>query len=300
MNSRTAQAPERTSVPTTDGLRLSALLEGRADQPMDAPARLPTLVFVHGYPDNLHIWDAVIEPLKSRYRIVRYDVRGAGLSDAPPSWRGYRLRQLLADFRRVIDRFSPDAPVHLVGHDWGSIQSWEFVSDPALAGRIASFVSVSGPSLDYLSQALRRQAPSGRVLKQIAASWYVGAFHLPMLAPMVWKLGLGRAWPALLGRLEKLHGIASHASQQRDGSNGIGLYRANVVARLLQPRALHAIAPVLLVVATRDPFVTGFHLDAIERWVPELSRVEIDAGHWLPLSQPAWLATQIAAWVARH
>jgi len=277
---------ERLSIPTTDGLRLSALVEGRKDG--------PTLVFVHGYPDNLHVWDAVVERLKSRYRIVRYDVRGAGLSDAPADLRGYGLRQLLADFRRVIDQLSPDEPVHLIGHDWGSIQGWEFATEPALQGRISRYTSISGPCLDHVGFAQRARGVDAATLRQLASSWYIGAFHLPLLAPSVWKLGLARHWPRVLARLEDTPPPAAHTTQLRDGVNGIALYRANVLPRLLRPRPHHAIAPVQLIAVEGDPFVKAALLEGIEQWVPELTRQWVAAHHWLPLSKPDWLADTIA------
>lgn len=286
MKNSALQSPERIAIPTTDGLQLSALVEGKA--------KGPTLVFVHGYPDNLHVWDGVVALLKDRYRIIRYDVRGAGLSDAPRSLRGYTLRQLLADFRRVIDTLSPDTPVHLVGHDWGSIQAWEFATEPALAGRISGYTTISGPSLDHVGHALRAQGLTRRTPREAAASWYIGAFHLPLLGPTVWKLGLARQWPRVLARMEALPKPAAHASQLRDGVNGINLYRANVLPRLAKPRARHAIAPVQLIVAEQDAFVKAHLLQGIERWAPQLQRDSVRAKHWLPLSKPQWLAERIA------
>ncbi len=282
---------QRIRIPTTDGLSLSALVEGHATG--------PTLVFVHGYPDNLHVWDAVVATLKTRYRIIRYDVRGAGQSDAPPTLRGYRMTQLTADFRRVIDHLSPDAPVHLVGHDWGSIAGWQFATEPALAGRIARYTSISGPGLDHVGHQLRARGVSAATLRQLAASWYMGAFHLPLLAPAVWRLGLARHWPRVLARIERKPGHAPQATQLRDGINGIGLYRANLLPHLLRPRARHAIAPVQLVTATRDPFVSRDLLEGLERWASPLTRVTVDAGHWLPLTQPDWLAAEIARFNTR-
>ena len=151
----------RQPIATTDGLHLSALVEGRSEG--------PTLVFVHGYPDNLHVWDAVVGPLKAHYRIIRYDVRGAGQSEAPRQRSGYRFTQLTADFRRVIDQLSPDAPVHLIGHDWGSIQGWQFATEPALAGRIAGFTSISGPCFDHAGHQLHRRGPLARADRRQAA-----------------------------------------------------------------------------------------------------------------------------------
>ena len=282
----------RLSIPTTDGLQLSALVEGKETG--------PTLVFVHGYPDNLQVWDGVVALLKNRYRIIRYDVRGAGLSDAPASLRSYRLQQLLADFRRVIDRLSPEAPVHLIGHDWGSIQAWEFATEPALQGRISGYTTISGPSLDHIGHALRAQGLSRRTPRELAASWYVGAFHLPLLGPAVWKLGLARYWPRVLARIEALPKPAAHATQLRDGVNGINLYRANVLPRLARPRARHAIAPVQLIVAEQDAFVKAHLLQGIERWASDLSIERVRAPHWLPLSKPQWLAERIATFNQEH
>ena len=98
----------------------------------------------------------------------------------------------------------------------------------------------------------------------------------------------------MLSRLERQAGLKAQASQRRDGVNGINLYRANLLPHLRRPRPRHTIAPVQLVVARRDPFITAELYEGLEHWAPKLSRAEVDAGHWLPLTQPDWLAKQIA------
>ena len=124
----------------------------------DSPAELavtewagdgPTILFVHGYPDTSAVWHPVAALLAGRYHVVAYDVRGAGASSAPGSTEGYRLVHLVADLAAVADAASPERPVHLVGHDWGSIQGWEAVGSDRLAGRIASFTSLYAPGLDH-------------------------------------------------------------------------------------------------------------------------------------------------------
>ena len=109
----------------------------------------PTVVAVHGYPDNHSVWDGLADELGGEYRVVTYDVRGAGESDAPADRRGYRMDRLVDDLVAVVDAVSDGRPVHLIAHDWGSIQCWPALTDPRLAGRIASYLSVSGPSLDH-------------------------------------------------------------------------------------------------------------------------------------------------------
>ncbi|WP_368855655.1 alpha/beta fold hydrolase, partial [Klebsiella pneumoniae] len=68
----------------------------------------------------------------------------AGQSSAPKGMRNYTFARLTDDFIAVNDALSPSKPVHLIAHDWGSIQSWEFVTEERLRGRIASYTSCSG------------------------------------------------------------------------------------------------------------------------------------------------------------
>ena len=82
----------------------------------------PVVVLVHGYPNTSALWGPVMANLAGHYRVVAYDVRGMGDSSAPTGRRGWDLAELRADFLAVVDTVSPDDGVHLVGHDWGSVQ----------------------------------------------------------------------------------------------------------------------------------------------------------------------------------
>lgn len=116
---------------------------------------------------------------------------------------------------------------------------------------------------------------------------------MPLLAPLVWRRGLSRHWPKVLARLERIPPPAPQATQHRDSLNGIGLYRANVLSRLLKPRTRKAIAPVQLLIAKHDPFVTAALLRGLEPHTPQLQRVELPCGHWSPLSHPQLLVEHI-------
>ncbi len=261
-----------------------------------------TLLLVHGYPDCSHVWDAVAERLSAEFHVVAYDVRGAGASSAPQAVADYDLDHLIADMGAVIDTVSPGKPVHLIGHDWGSIQSWEAVTTERLRGRIASYTSISGPCLDHagywILNRLRSAAPSelAQLVRQAMHSWYIGAFQLPGAAPALWKLGLDQLWPKMLERLEGIEATAS-ATQTRDGVNGIKLYRANMRQRLFHPSERRTDIPVQLIVPTQDRFVTTDVLDELPNWVERLWRFDVAAGHWLQLSHPDWAAERIADFV---
>src|SRR5689334_475660 len=179
------------------------------------PGDKPTIVLVHGYPDSAAIWRDTAEALAGDHFVVAYDVRGAGQSSRPRETRAYALEHLVEDLRVVVEAVSPDRPVHLVCHDWGSMQCWEAVCTEPLRGRIASFTSISGPCLDHAGHWLRRSLGQrdrralAPVWRQLKRSWYMGALQLPWLAPAAWKLGLARAWPGLLERLEGARPAAS-------------------------------------------------------------------------------------------
>lgn len=244
----------------------------------------PTVLCVHGYPDTGEVWDTLADALGDDYRVITYDVRGAGASSAPDGLAAYRLAELRDDLFAVIDALSPDRPVHLVAHDWGSIQCWEPVTESGAERRIASYTTLSGPCLDHIGQALRQGGAGDLMasLRQLAKSWYIGAFHVPGLAPLVWKLGLGDAWPGVLRRTEGLS-VPPSATQSRDGAQGVALYRANMLPCLLRPRERRTTIPVQLIVATRDRYVGPGLLDDLQEWTGPLWRREMNTGHWGPL-----------------
>ncbi|MFJ9905393.1 SDR family oxidoreductase [Streptomyces sp. NPDC101152] len=265
-------------------------------------SRQPTVVLVHGYPDSKEVWSEVAARLAARFHVVLYDVRGHGRSTAPRPLRGgFTLEKLTDDFLAVIDAVSPDRPVHLVGHDWGSVQSWEFVTVPRTEGRIASFTSMSGPSLDHfghwIGSRLKRPTPRrvGQLLGQGAKSWYVYLLHTPALPELAWRGPLGRHWPRLLERLEKVpRGDYPSSSLPQDAAHGAWLYRDNVRERLRRPRPdAHAHVPVQLITPLGDAFLSERLYDGLEQWVPRLTRRTVPAKHWIPRTRP----DQLAAWI---
>lgn len=251
----------------------------------------PTVVLVHGYPDSKEVWSEVARGLADRFHVVLYDVRGCGRSSAPKPLRGgFTLEKLTDDFLAVADAVSPDRPVHVVGHDWGSVQAWEFATVRRTEGRIASFTSMSGPSLDHFGHWIKKRASrptprrAAQLLNQGVKSWYVYMLHTPVLPELAWKGPLGKRWPKILQRVEKVpQGAYPTPSLPTDAAHGAWLYRDNVRARLRRPRAdAYAHCPVQLITPTGDAFLSQRLYDDLDHWAPQLVRRTLPAKHWVP------------------
>jgi pimeloyl-ACP methyl ester carboxylesterase len=284
---------------TSGGIELAVFEEGNRAGPV--------VLLVHGYPDTHEVWDEMCAELAADHRLVRYDVRGAGRSGRPVNLAGYRLSQLADDLFAVIDAVGGQA--HVVAHDWGSIQAWHAVTDPRAAGRIASFTSISGPCLDHVGYWFRRRLlrPTPRHVaqlgRQLAKSWYIGVFQLPLLAPAAWRWGLARRWPAVLHRVE---GVAPRPGFPADtlcgdAIRGISLYRANMGRRRPGPQPRRTGVPVQLITLTRDRYVSPALSEGLERWVPNLTRRTLAATHWSALTvQAPAVAGMIREFASAH
>lgn len=268
----------------------------------------PTILAIHGYPDNHHIWDGVAEELlqrhPGRYNVVAYDVRGAGDSSVPADRSGYRFPQLVADVGAVIEHLGVDR-VHLLGHDWGSIQGWAAITDDALMPKIVSYTSISGPHLEYAGKFLRSpRSPRAvaDVAKQALASGYIWLFLTPRLPEALFRSGLGgKVIHALdrIGRSSTRTQADAVPRSDKDYLNGLNLYRANMPAPMLAPSAQlpHTTVSVQVLVPRKDMFVTP----ALQRFtgaIPAGSRVvPIEGGHWVVTSRPDVIARLTSEWV---
>lgn len=88
----------------------------------------PTFVLMHGFPDNLHIYDDLIPFLaKSGRRIVAFDFLGFGASDKPDR-AAYSFKQQLGDLEAVVE-FLGLGKVVLVAHDSSGPAAMNFAID---------------------------------------------------------------------------------------------------------------------------------------------------------------------------
>ena len=149
------------------GLRLHVREWGNADG--------PPILFMHGLSQNHLCWDKQYDSaLADEFRIVAFDLRGHGMSEAPLDPDHYTEGKLWAeDVAAVIDELRLDRPV-LVGWSYGGfiacdyvraygqdrIAAIEFVGGAVTLGE-AAFGTLIGPGfLDHFADATADDLPT--------------------------------------------------------------------------------------------------------------------------------------------
>ncbi len=103
------------------------------------PGRAPVF-FLHGWGDVASTFQFVADELDEKIRIVAPDWRGFGKSGQ--SGPAYWFPDYLADLNALLDIYSPDEPVTLVGHSMGANVAGLYAG--ALPDRVAAFVNIEG------------------------------------------------------------------------------------------------------------------------------------------------------------
>lgn len=126
---RTASAvvEERVDV---GGASLRVIIEGREGAPW--------LLMSHSIATDLHVWDAQVEAMRDNFRILRFDTRGHGASDASPA--PYDFTLLEQDVVKLLDHYGIDK-AHFMGVSLGGMIGFGLAINHS--GRLASLIAVS-------------------------------------------------------------------------------------------------------------------------------------------------------------
>ncbi len=95
---------------TANGIRINYTLDG--------PPAAPVVTLSHSLATDLSMWDPQLPPLTSRYRVLRYDTRGHGGTDAPAA--AYTIEELAEDVRALL-RVLGIPRTHFVGLSMGGM-----------------------------------------------------------------------------------------------------------------------------------------------------------------------------------
>lgn len=272
------------------------------------PGKVP-LVLVHGWMDVAASYQFMVDAFSQDHYVIAPDWRGYGLTEVP-STDNYWFPDYLADLDFLIDHYSPQAPVDLVGHSMGGNVAMLYAgSRPA---RIRRLVNLEG----FGMPATRPSQAPGRIAKWMdeLKAYHRGEMDLKGYDSVD---GVARRLMKTNRRLsqDKADWLARHwAMQDADGTWRIlghaahkiinaSLYRVDEVLETYRCIA----APTLAVEASDDSLTQWWQgrytlAEYHERLksVADLRRTVItDAGHMLHHDQPQQLARLIEDFLAQ-
>jgi 3-oxoadipate enol-lactonase len=151
-----------------------------ADEPRSPLRHTRTIVLAHALGCDLHLWDALAASLAGQHRVVCYDLRGHGLSDAPAG--PYSTAELADDAARLIQELG-HGPVTFVGLSLGGMVAQELaLRHPHLVDALVLANTTSGyPAEAQAGWAQRITAIEARGLAAVVDGamqrWFHEGFH---------------------------------------------------------------------------------------------------------------------------
>lgn len=120
------ESPAKSFITTGDGVRIAYRIEGAPDK--------PALLLSNSIATDLHMWDSQMAALTRHFRVLRYDSRGHGASDAPAG--PYSLDRLGRDVVQLLDALGLPR-VHVLGLSLGGfVAQWLGIHVPQRVDRL--------------------------------------------------------------------------------------------------------------------------------------------------------------------
>lgn len=246
---------------------------------VDGPDGAPWVVLSHSLATDLTMWDELTAALAPRYRVLRYDMRGHGGTEAVPG--EYTLEMLVGDVVGLMDTLKIDK-AHYCGLSIGGMIGEGLALDHSQRIKSASICDAPHTATPPFSQAWHdriaqvRQGGIESIVESTVARWS--------------SEGLAERRPDIIARLKKM--IRSTSVVGYCGC-------AAAIARLnYGPRLAQIGLPVQFITGAEDHGAPPENAREMHRRVAGSRFVEIEkAGHISNVEQPQAFNTAVLSLV---
>jgi 3-oxoadipate enol-lactonase len=242
-------------------------------------ARGPSLVLIHELGGSLESWHGVVAALERDFRILRYDMRGAGESETPP--QPFTIDDWVEDLHALLRASGLPQPYHLVG------------------GAVGALIAVA--------YALKYPQELATVTLLAAALGASPARRDEMIArtKVVLEKGMGEITDAALSRsypqavrhdtkrFERFRDTMLRANVQGYVFCNLVLANTNLESRLGELKV-----PVQFIAGIHDPLRTPAIVRELAAKVPGARFEEVDSGHFMHVQTPQLIADRIRGFVS--
>jgi 3-oxoadipate enol-lactonase len=238
---------------------------------LDGPEGAPVLMLSNSLGTTMEMWRPQLAAFTARFRVLRYDTRGHGRSDAPPG--GYGLDRLGRDAIELLDALGLGR-VHFCGLSLGGMTGqWLGARAPDRIDRLvlANTAAVMGPPSAWDARIVTvRQQGMAALTDAILERWFTPEFRaVPEGAAFV-RDQLLATDPA---------GYAGCCAAIRDMD--------------LRPLLGRIAAPTLVITGSRDPATPPADSTLIVESIPGARQLMLDAAHLSNVEQPEAFTTAV-------
>lgn len=263
-----------------------------------------TVVLVHGWSQDHTSWDDVVELLDTDHpelRVLAYDARGHGRSDAGPRRTG-TIDQFADDLADIISGLVPDGDLVLAGHSLGGpvlmgfAQRHEDVLLARVRGVALVATSAAGLGKDLFGLPNRFTAPAIRIAPLVTKlrSWSRARVNLHHPALIAWAIRRGFYGPGA----DTGHNRRRTAAQTARSHPATVAQLVDEMITLDRTAALPLLdrVPVAVLAGTKDGLCPMAHSRVMAEAMPHADLIVYPrAGHMLPYER----ATEITELLAR-
>ncbi len=288
---------QRIALPT--GVELDVAIAGD-------PAK-PALLFLHGFPESHRTWRHQIAEFARDHYVIAPDQRGFARSSKPEGVENYSPDKPVGDMIALADHLGI-GPFTLIGHDWGGAIAWMgALQNP---GRVARLIILNAPH----PLVFQRSMFDGSGQRE--ASQYIRAFRNPEIDTFIARIGIEGFFDTTFVKHADPELLAAEKANYLDewGQPGamtamLNWYRASSIVVPETGEDTEAPAwvngpfppvtqPTLVIWGMGDKALLPVQLEGLGALVPDLTVVEVDAGHFVPWEKPDAVNAAMREWLA--
>jgi 3-oxoadipate enol-lactonase len=232
---------------------------------LSGPADAPVVMLSNSLGTRLEMWDPQMAALTSRYRVLRYDSRGHGRSDAPPG--PYTIALLADDAVALLDALGI-ASVHFCGLSKGGMvgQALGAKHGDRLRSLTLCATAAHFPPPELWNQRIEQSAREGMaaLVDGVTERWFTAGFRATA------RREIEQVRAMILATPPQGYGACCAAIRDMDQREAVRTIRT----------------PTLIVAGADDPATTVEVMRALHERIPDSQLVEIpQAAHLLNIEQ---------------
>lgn len=265
------------------------------------------MLFLHGFPYFSASWQPLLASFAKTHHVVAPDNRGYGLSDKPVGIEHYRIDKLVEDVRALVEHFSPQKKVIIVGHDWGGALAWAVAQKyPHLVSKLIVINAPPYNTLLHMLQTNEQQRHASSYMALLKGDKLEQKFAT--LGPeLLWRFGSDKLFAK--GYLDQQSKHVFFTAWQHPGAltGALNWYRANIPnfdeitdASYFPDKSTRVSVPSLLIRTENERTFVADTLDEVSKYVDDLTvEMILGSGHSPFIDQPKKVISAIQKFIQR-